>query len=85
MIKRSAEFQVAGFAWTKSEAAKTVNLPKNGPKTEIHNHMQIFKSRIQSIKFLINPMKNVGVAGTRSEGRTDGKTDAHTDGRGSFL
>ena len=46
--------------------------------------------RRHSIKFEINPMKDVrGVAGTRSDGwkdgQMDGQTGAHMDRRGSFL
>ena len=35
----------------------------------------------KSTKFQVNPMKNVGVADTRSFGRMDGRKDGRTKGR----
>ena len=81
MMKHSAKFQVslvkdvAGVAGSRYESASAITLSKIGRNKNQEPHAHLHILRRQSIKFQINPMKDVRVAGIRSDGQKDRQND----------
>ena len=65
----------------KVRVGKGHDFVKNGQNKNQKPHAQLHIIRRQSIKFQISPMKDVRVAGTRSDRWKDGQNDGQTDGQ----